>query len=358
MTDYRPAEAPAFMAGIGAGIGERIAKLLDADRARWQAVDRDLEGPLQSLRDLAMAGGKRLRPAFCHWAFVGRGGDPADPCIVDAGAALELLHISAVVHDDVIDGSQRRHGMATVHVSSEERHLGRSWRGDARRFGEGTAILVGDMALVYADMLLGRAPRAAIEIFDELRLEVNVGQLLDLLGSARDDASVERARQICRFKSAKYTVERPLHLGAAMADPAHLDAVAGPLSDFGVPLGEAFQLKDDLLGTFGDPATTGKPVGDDLREGKPTLLYALARDRASGPDARLLTERFGASDLTPDEVPALQRVFEATGARAVVEATVRDLIDQSVAAAAALPLTEEARRALIELARFVAGRDH
>jgi geranylgeranyl diphosphate synthase, type I len=346
------------MAAIATSIGQRIVTLLDADRARWRAVDEDLEGPLLSLRNLAMAGGKRLRPAFCYWGFVGRGGDPADPRIVDAGAALELLHISAIVHDDVIDGSQRRHGVPTVHVSSGVRHTRALWRGDPRRFGEGTAILVGDMALVYADILLGHAPRAAIEIFDELRLEVSIGQLLDLLGSARNDASPERARQICQFKSAKYTVERPLHLGAALADPADFPRVAGPLSDFGVPLGEAFQLKDDLLGTFGDPAMTGKPVGEDLREGKPTLLYALARDRASGTDARLLATRFGASDLTIDEVASLQRVFEATGARARVEATVDDLVDQSLAAAAVLPLTEEARQALVELAHFVAGRDH
>jgi geranylgeranyl diphosphate synthase, type I len=349
---------PAFVAAIGAGVGQRIATLLDADLARWRAVDPDLDGPLQSLRDLVMAGGKRLRPAFCHWAFVGRGGDPADPLVVDAGAALELVHISALIHDDVIDGSQRRHGMATVHVSSESRHLQRSWRGDAGRFGEGTAILVGDMALVYADILLGQAPRAAIEVFDELRLEVNVGQLLDLLGSARADASPERAEQICRYKSAKYTVERPLHLGAALADPAHLSIVAAPLTDFGVPLGEAFQLKDDLLGTFGDPTMTGKPVGEDLREGKPTLLYALARDRASGEAARLLAERFGAPDLTGDEVIALQEVFQATGARAQVEARVDGLVDHALAAAAALPLTDEARQALVELAYFVAGRDH
>jgi geranylgeranyl diphosphate synthase type I len=364
MTDPRaaarpvPVPVPAFVVAIGAGVGQRIAALLDADLARWRAVDPDLDGPLRSLRDLVMAGGKRLRPAFCHWAFVGRGGDPADPRVVEAGAALELLHISALIHDDVIDGSQRRRGMATVHAESERRHAFRSWRGDPGRFGEGTAILVGDMASVYADILLGNASRAAIGVFDELRLEVNAGQLLDLLGSARDDASPQRARQICRYKSAKYTVERPLHLGAALADPAHLSVVAAHLTNYGLPLGEAFQLKDDLLGTFGDPTVTGKPVGEDLREGKPTLLYALARDRASGEAARLLAERYGAPDLTADEVIALQEVFEATGARAQVEATVDGLVDHSLEAAAALPVTDEAREALIELAYFVSGRDH
>jgi geranylgeranyl diphosphate synthase, type I len=358
MTAQSPAPAPAFMASIGAGVERRIATLLDAELVRWRAVDADLAAPLKSLRELVAAGGKRLRPAFCYWAFVGTGGDPADPRVIDAGAALELVHVAALIHDDVIDASEQRHGVATVHFESERRHLQRSWRGDAGRFGVASAILVGDMASVYADVVLGQAPPAAIGVFDELRLEVNAGQLLDLLGSARDDASPERAKQICLYKSAKYTVERPLHLGAALADPANLPAVTGFLTDYGVPLGEAFQLKDDLLGVFGDPATTGKPVGEDLREGKATLLYALARDRASGGAARLIAERFGAADLTVDELVAIQEAIEATGARAQVEATVDRLVDQSLAAAAALPLTVEARSALAELAHFVAGRDH
>lgn len=349
--------------GIAARIEARIAGLLDAEITRWALVDPDLEWPLRSLSDLVTAGGKRLRPAFCYWAFVGRGGDPADPRIVDAGAALELLHVAALIHDDVVDGSERRHGIATLHISASDRHALESWRGDAGRFGDGVAILVGDMALVYADLLLGRAdaPRAAIEVFDELRLEVNAGQLLDLVGSARvlaGDAAAETAGLICQFKSAKYTIERPLHLGAALADPDQLALVAGPLTDFGLPLGEAFQLKDDLLGVFGDPAVTGKPVGEDLREGKPTLLYALARAGASGDAERLLAERFGAADLSGDEVVALQRVLESTGARASVEATVGRLVEQSLAAAVLLPLTDEARRALVGLAHFVAGRDH
>jgi geranylgeranyl diphosphate synthase, type I len=346
--------------GMATRIETRIAGLLDAEITRWAAVDPDLAWPLRSLLDLVMAGGKRLRPAFCYWAFVGRGGDPADPRIADAGAALELMHVAALIHDDVVDGSARRHGIATLQISASQRHTLESWRGDAGRFGVGIAILVGDMALVYADVLLGRtdAPRAALDVFDQLRLEVNAGQLLDLVGSARGGGTAEVARRICQLKSAKYTVERPLHLGAALADPDQLAAVAAPLTDYGLPLGEAFQLKDDLLGVFGDPAVTGKPVGEDLREGKPTLLYALARAGASGADASLLAERFGAADLSEDEVVAIQGVFEVTGARASVEAEVSRLVEQSLAAAALLPVTEEARQALIALARFVAGRDH
>ena len=223
---------------------------------------------------------------------------------------------------------------------------GRRLAGRGPAFGEGAAILAGDLALVYADVLLGRVPRAAAEVFDQLRVEVNMGQYLDLLGTARGDASPARARRICQYKSAKYTVERPLHLGAALADPERLEQVSGPLSDYGLPLGEAFQLTDDLLGVFGDTAVTGKPVGEDLREGKPTLLYALARDAATGSGARLLDECFGAGDLTTGEVAAMQALFERTGARAEVEAEIERLVDQALTAAAGLPLAEEARQAL------------
>jgi geranylgeranyl diphosphate synthase type I len=350
-------QLPVFMDAIAGRVETRIAALLDADAPRWAGLDPDLAPPLASLRRLVMGGGKRLRPAFCYWAFVGRGGQPDDPRVTDAGAALELLHTSALIHDDVIDSSERRHGTDTIHVEFERRHADASWRGDGGHFGEGVAILVGDLAFVYADMALGDAPKAAWEVFHQLRLEVNIGQYLDLLGSAAADANPEKARRICQYKSAKYTIERPLHLGAALADPHGLAEVAGPLTAYGLPLGEAFQLKDDLLGVFGDPEVIGKPVGDDLREGKPTLLFALARQAAVGTAARILDDRVGAADLTGSEVVTLQGIFEETGARAQVEATLDLLVDQSLAAASALPVTEEARQALIELARFVAGRD-
>src|SRR5262249_53461179 len=155
---------------------------------------------------------KRLRPAFCQWAFVGAGGDPDSPLIVDAGAALELLHSFALIHDDIMDGSSTRRAMDTIHVRFEERHALDGWRGEGRRFGEGVAMLVGDLAFVYADMLLAAAPAAAVAVFTELRVEVILGQYLDLVGTARGDAGEGTARRISLFKSAKYTVERPLHL--------------------------------------------------------------------------------------------------------------------------------------------------
>lgn len=347
--------APTSLGEIAKRVDARIEEVLDAEIDRWARVDAALVEPLTALRELVLAGGKRLRPAFCTWAFVGAGGDRDDPAVIDAGAGLELLHTFALIHDDVMDNSDRRRGRRTVHRQFGDVHDQRGWRGESRRFGEGAAILIGDLAFVYADQMLRAAPMAAIDVFNELRLEVNIGQYLDLVGTARGDATLELARTISRYKSGKYTVERPLHLGAALA--GRLDDLVCALTAYGDPLGEAFQLRDDLLGTFGDAQRTGKPVGEDLREGKPTPMFALARDSAVGEDAVLLAQRYGAADLSPDEVVAIQQIFERTGARRSIEQRVESLVDHALAELAQAPLTTEARDELDALASFVAERD-
>ena len=346
--------APPSLHRIALRVDDRIRDLLEAETARWALVDAELVEPLAALSELVIGGGKRLRPAFCYWAYVGAGGDPDDPVITDAGAALELLHTFALIHDDIMDGSSTRRGMDTLHVRFEQRHALAGWRGEGRRLGEGVAVLIGDLAFVYADHLLAGAPRDAVAVFTELRVEVNVGQYLDLVGAARGRIGREEARRIARFKSGKYTVERPLHLGVALA--GRLDELALPFSRFGLPLGEAFQLRDDLLGVFGDATVTGKPVGEDLREGKPTILHALAVERAGGTAARVL-ERYGAPDLDDHEIVALQEVLVETGAVDRVERAIDELVADALVALDGAAVTADARDALAELARYVAGRD-
>ena len=356
----RPEDVPALavvppsLSAVAPPIEARIRALLDDEAVRWCLVDANLLEPIEALRDFILGGGKRLRPAFCHWAFVGAGGEPGDPAIVDAGAALELLHAFALVHDDVMDGSPLRRGRTTVHLDFAGRHLMAGWRGEARRFGEGAAILVGDLAFVYADVLMAGASAAVLDVFNELRLELNVGQYLDVLGTAQGRSDHETARRIACYKSGKYTVERPLHLGAALT--GRLDELSGPLSAYGLPLGVAFQLRDDLLGAFGDSQVTGKPVGEDLREGKPTPLLALATARA-GQEATPLLERVGAEDLGDDEIAALQALLVDTGARDETQGQIEALVAEAIAALEAAPITADARRALAELAGYVGRRD-
>lgn len=349
-----PVPVPASLLAVAARVEDRLDALLDGETARWAALNPDLLAPLESLRHLVMAGGKRLRPAFCYWGFRAAGGEDDDPRVIDAGAAFEMLQAFALVHDDVMDGSATRRGARTAHLVFGDDHSGEQWRGEARRFGEGVAILIGDLAHVYADLLLATAPEAVRPVWDELRIELNVGQYLDILGTARGDTDPDAARQIARYKSGKYTVERPLHVGAALA--GRFEELRGPLSSFGDPLGEAFQLRDDLLGAFGDEAATGKPVGDDLREGKPTPLLAMATRGADRAQAEVLAH-IGRADLGAADIDRIQEVLVTTGAVAAIEAQIDALAGQSIAAIEAAPVPPEVQQALVELAEFVAWRD-
>ena len=345
---------PDSVRDIAKRVDARIDDLLTAETRRWSAVDPLLAEPLTALHRLALGGGKRLRPAFCVAAYVGTGGAEDDDAVVDAGAALELLHLFALVHDDVMDASPRRRGFPTLHVDFAQRHATSAWRGEDRRFGEGVAILLGDIAFVYADLLLAGAPRQAVDLFTDLRLEVNIGQYLDLRGAVTADTDIETARRIALYKSGKYTVERPLHLGAALA--GRLDDLQTRLSRYGVPLGEAFQLRDDVLGAFGDTAVTGKPVGEDIREGKPTRLRAWATQSASAADAAVLAELYGAANLDGDHIARVQQVLVDSGALATAEAEIERLVAEAVGALDGLDITADGRARLEDLATFVAER--
>jgi geranylgeranyl diphosphate synthase type I len=346
---------PTSLLAVAERIEARLSELLAVERRRWAEIDPDLAAPFEAMAGLVLSGGKRLRPAFCHWGFVGAGGDPADDRWVDAGAAFELLHAFALFHDDVMDGSATRRGERTVHLVFADHHVDGRWHGEPRRFGEGVAILVGDLAFVYADALLRGAPPAALDVWNELRIELNIGQFLDILGTVRGERRRASAERIARYKSGKYTVERPLHLGALLAAPDRPELVPA-LSTYGLPLGDAFQLRDDVLGAFGDEALTGKPVGDDLREGKPTPLLAIASARASESQQRAL-HRVGAPDLDDHDVAAIQAVLVDTGALDEIETAIESLAAEAIDALEAVPITDDAGKALAELAHFVAWRE-
>jgi len=344
---------PPALTEVADRVDRRLDDVLAAELGRWRNLDPALGPPLESLRRLVVGGGKRLRPAFCFWAHVGAGGDPDDPRLLDTGAALEFLQAFALVHDDVMDGSATRRGVPAIHTEFAGRHADAGWRGESRRFGEGVAILAGDLAHVYADRLMTGAPPAVIEIWHELRIEVNVGQYLDIEATARAAVDLATARRISRYKSGKYTIERPLELGAALAGRA--DDLGPALAGYGHPLGEAFQLRDDLLGAFGDTERIGKPVGDDLREGKPTPLLALAHERATAAQ-RTALGLVGRRDLDADGVAAVQAVLVATGARDAVESGIAELTAAAVAHLDTIELHEPAVAALRDLAVYVGNR--
>jgi geranylgeranyl diphosphate synthase, type I len=346
---------PPSLAPIAARVDACLEELITAERARWCSFDADLAGPFDEIGRMVRSGGKRLRPAFCHWGFVGAGGDPDDERIVDAGAAFELMHAFALFHDDVMDDASSRRGEPTTHAVYADTHRLAAWSGESRRFGEGAAILVGDLAFVLADELLVGASDPVWRMWNELRTELNIGQFLDIVGSVRSERRIDRAERIARYKSGKYTIERPLHLGALLAAPDRADTLLPQLSSYGLPLGDAFQMRDDVMGVFGDSAVTGKPVGGDLLEGKPTPL--LARAVAGATPAQLaVLDRVGAADLDADDVAAIQQVIVDTGALDELEAAIERLSDAAIDSLATIDITFVARRELCELARYVVGR--
>jgi len=348
--------APTFVGQIADRVDSRLRNILEAETQRWSEFEPDLAQPFHELSRLVLLGGKHLRSAFCFVGFVGAGGDPGDSRVIDAGAAIELMHAFALFHDDVMDGSATRRGAPTTHTKSTQQHQASNWAGESRRFGEGVAILVGDLAFVYADQLLIGAPPQVWKIWNELRIELNIGQYLDLLGTAQRERQRARAERISRYKSGKYTIERPLHMGALLANPEQPTELLASLSDYGLPLGDAFQMRDDVLGTFGATADTGKPVGDDLREGKPTPLLSIAIARANDRQLKVL-HLVGTTQLADSQVADVQQVIIETGALAEMEEHIRLLTETALVAARVAPITQDARDSLADLANFVSWRD-
>ncbi|MFI5958305.1 polyprenyl synthetase family protein [Cryptosporangium sp. NPDC051539] len=309
----------------------------------------DLEAPLQAA---VLAGGKRLRPLFAYWG--GRAaGAPDGEELVRAAASLELLHAFALIHDDVMDDSDLRRGRPSAHRALAAAHQAAGRHGDPDRYGSAAAILLGDLLLVLSEQMLvssGAGIRVR-DVFASMRLELMAGQYLDIAAPTRGGVSLERALRIARYKSGKYTVEAPLHLGAAVAGaPA---AVVDAYTAFALPIGEAFQLRDDLLGVFGDSAVTGKPSGEDLREGKQTALIALTRTHASPAGQELLAAQLGHPSL---DVDALRGVIVDSGACERVERMIADRCEHALAVLDAAPLAPEGRDALRELAIAAANR--
>jgi geranylgeranyl diphosphate synthase type I len=347
--------APDSLTAIVRQVDAELAQSMSTQKDRWTAVDPNLSLPLSEVERLVLSGGKRIRPAFCYWGFRGAGGEHDSEIPIRVGAAIELLHVFALFHDDIMDGALTRRGQVTSHTSLADLHSSSGWAGESRRFGEGAAILIGDLTHVISDQLLGDIPDAARHVWHEMRLEVNIGQYLDMLGSARRERSRDMAQKICRYKSAKYTIERPLHLGALTADVERGTQLLPVLSQYGLPLGDAFQLRDDVLGVFGDTAVTGKPVGDDLREGKPTLLLAYAYEKADEKQRRVL-DRVGFADLSEDEIATMQQIIVDTRALEDIEITISSLRDEAMNALKQSQIHTSAIAPLEELAHYVTDR--
>ena len=361
--------ADPLSAELRAAVGTELAGFLDSRATTMVELGPEV-GELVELARAFTQGGKRLRPAFCCWGYLAAaGGTEVPAAVLRAAASLDLLHVSALVHDDVMDGSDTRRGVPAAHVQLAGRHAASAdHRGEADAFGRAGAILLGDLLLMWSVELFNEcgasdgARASAQPLLAAMRAEVTGGQYLDItaqtrqpLDARRDPRSVlAQVRRVVEYKTARYTVVRPLQIGAALggARPEFLAA----LGQYGSPLGRAFQYRDDVLGVFGDEAVTGKPAGDDLREGKLTVLIAKAMATASQADAERLDRLLG-SPLTAADVTEARGIIAGSGALAATEQEIEDATAEALAALDAAEIGTIALGGLQRLARLASQRD-
>jgi geranylgeranyl diphosphate synthase type I len=360
-------------------VQERIDEFLEERAPQLSAIAEEIDDFVGTSRDL-LSGGKRFRALFCYWGWQavstpGVGFDVADdaperdlPAIVTAAAALEVFHAAALVHDDIMDNSDTRRGRPAAHKRFEALHGENGWLGNPRSFGGSAGLLLGDLLLGWSDEIFDSALRSLTDPlastagraeFNRMRTEVTVGQYLDIVEenawrSHPESELLPRAHRVIVYKSAKYSVESPLAIGAALGGGTAEQTAA--LRAFGLPLGIAYQLRDDLLGVFGDPEVTGKPAGDDLREGKRTVLIALARTALPANSRALLDELLGDRDLDARQVEVLQSVIRDSGAIDRVERIITHNVGLARQALESAPLSASSRAQLTQLADTVSRR--
>lgn len=348
-----------------ARLRRRVQDEIDLELDRQREVLAELGPDVRPLVDAVaslLAGGKRLRAAFCHVGYLCAGGR-ADDAALRAAVAMEFFQAAALLHDDVMDGSDVRRGAPTAHIALADLHRRLRYSGDAARFGEAGAILAGDLCLVWSEEIFAtsRLPEAeymrARRGFNDMRSQLMAGQFLDVLDAARgwsdlsDAERVEAARRVVRYKSARYSVQQPLLIGADAGGVTPDDR--DRLARFGLDLGEAFQLRDDILGVFGDPQATGKPAGDDLREGKRTVLLALTLARTTPSQTAVLENGLGDPGLGADDIEEMRSVIVDSGGLAALEDMIATRVaDARDALLATTGLRGDGIEALLELAEL------
>lgn len=340
-----------------------LAEIWHTDLAEHRQVDVLVDRDLPELLKSLAASGKRIRPIMCFWGWVAAGGRHQGTGqngvgslddVVQVSVALELLHVFALIHDDVMDESDSRRGEPSVHTLAAQLHLHARARGNAQRFGESIAVLVGDLAHAEADHLVTSLPEPMRRLWRLLVIELVHGQSRDLTGTAAGRRDLAHARQVARMKSGSYTVQRPLQLGAAAAaaDPV----LSETIGRFGREVGEAFALRDDLLGVWGDPRRTGKPAGDDLLSGKPTVILSLAHDRLTGA-AREVLGRVGTPELSPADVTHLQDTLNAAGVVDAVESRISTHVHNAINTLDHPGIDPQGVAGLTQMAHRIAWRD-
>ena len=314
---------------------------------------------VDEVKRFVFAGGKRVRPAFLYSGYIAAGGK-AHAAVTLASLCVEFLHTFALIHDDIIDRSDTRRGKPTSHKAFENIHKSKKYLGDREHFGLSSAILAGDLAFTFAEEILTSSPfpqerlRRARYFFDQMKFQVITGEYLDVLGSYKKRLTEEEVLNILEYKTAKYTVERPLQIGAMLAGAEV--AILESFTAYGIPLGQAFQLQDDILGIFGDAEKIGKPVGADIREGKKTVLIAKTYEWASKKEEQLLDRVVGNWAATDKDLSRVKEIIYSVGAYGYAIKLSHRLIDQAKTAIDKDKYAGEGKEYLLVAADYLLNR--
>ena len=340
-------------------INQALNEFIQQENKYLAGIGPELNPIAEAVEKFLLDSGKRLRPLFAYVGLLGAGIQP-NKSMLRAIASLELVHVCALIHDDVMDGSDTRRGAPSIHKAFQSMHEKNKLEGSPEKFGVASAILIGDLALIWSAQMLHTSGLmteeliSVLPVYDEMRVELMAGQYLDVYEQSLGTQSIERSLKVARFKSGKYTIQRPLHFGAALGK-ANAEIISA-YTNFGIPLGEAFQLRDDLLGVFGDSSETGKPSGDDLREGKRTVLMAVAMDKSTKTQLDEIEKLFGDTNLTSAQVQILQEVIIETGAVSHIESMIEEFTSTSLSALNHDGITPIGKQLLAELAILATSR--
>lgn len=336
-----------------------LVAYLDEQIADAQSRDKFTASGLEYCKKMIMAGGKRLRPALAMWGYQGAGGDDTE-AMMQAALSVELLHAFLLVHDDIMDRDATRHGVDTIHERYRKQLRYLLGEAEAVHAGQSIALVFGDILNAFGNHALFTTNFdkerifAALTYLQQVIHHTIIGQLQDVMAEYRGVATREETLRMYEYKTARYTIESPLVLGAILAGAN--EAVRAQIHDFAIPLGIAFQIRDDILGVFGDAKTLGKPVGSDIREGKITLLVVTAREKAPACDVKILNELLGKKDLSQDDIAQFRAIITDCGARGHAEQYAEQLISDAHKSLDTVEFTPEIKKILTSLASYMTKR--
>lgn len=348
-----------YLAWFKKQFDKQLLAYLSEKRQQAKEINPEIVVLVDEIIRFTENGGKRVRPAFMYSGYIAAGGQ-AQEAILFASLSVELLHTFALMHDDIIDNSDLRRGELTTHKAFEAYHKTRKLKGNKKEFGLSSAILAGDLAFSFAEEILTTAPfpqeriRRARYFFDQMKIQVIYGEYLDVLGGYKDSLTEDEVLQVLEYKTAKYTVERPLHIGAMLAGSDY--QTLETFSRYGIPFGQAFQMQDDIVGTFGTEEEIGKPADSDIKEGKKTLLLTKAYEKADKNQLKVLNRVVGKKGATKEDIAKVKQIMEKTGAYDYCVKLAKELLVQAKNAIEDVKLKDEGKGYLLAAADYLNER--